>query len=599
MEMVNIKINNMPLSVPKGISILEAARTAGIEIPTLCYLKKINEIGACRICMVEVKGARSLVTACVYPVNEGMEIFTNTERVRKSRKTTLELILSTHDRKCLSCIRSGTCELQQLCKEFGVDDEGRFDGANPVHEYDDSAIHMIRDNGKCILCRRCVAACQAQHISVIGANARGFDTHIGSAFEKPLDSVACVSCGQCIVNCPTGAIYEKDDTAKVLEAINDPEKFVVVHTAPSIRVTLGECFGMHIGTNVQGKMVAALRRLGFDKVFDTDFGADLTIVEEANEFLGRVQNGGVLPMITSCSPGWIKYCEHYYPDMLDHLSSCKSPQQMSGAIIKTWYAEKMGIDPKDIVVVGIMPCTAKKFETKRENQSASGYPDVDYSLTTRELGRMIESAGIYFKHLPDEEFDNPLGDSTGAAVIFGATGGVMEAALRTAVEKLSGEELKSLDFTEVRGTEGIKEASYTVNGMEIKVCVVSGLANANTIMEKVKNGTADYHFIEIMGCPGGCVNGGGQPIQHAVVRNFVDLRARRAAALYEADKDMPLRKSHESEAVKRLYAEFLGEPGSHKAHEVLHTSYVARPKYDSRESTRPEDHADETDRKGV
>ena len=579
MEMVNIKINNMPLSVPKGISILEAARMAGIEIPTLCYLKKINEIGACRICMVEVKGARSLVTACVYPVNEGMEIFTNTERVRKSRKMTLELILSTHDRKCLSCVRSGTCELQQLCKEFGVDDEGRFDGANPVHEYDDSAIHMIRDNGKCILCRRCVAACQAQHISVIGANARGFDTHIGSAFERPLDSVACVSCGQCIVNCPTGAIYDKDDTAKVLEAINDPEKFVVVHTAPSIRVTLGECFGMHIGTNVQGKMVAALRRLGFDKVFDTDFGADLTIVEEANEFLGRVQNGGVLPMITSCSPGWIKYCEHYYPDMLDHLSTCKSPQQMSGAVIKTWYAEKMGIDPKDIVVVGIMPCTAKKFETKRDDQAASGYPDVDYSLTTRELGRMIESAGIYFKHLPDEEFDNPLGDSTGAAVIFGATGGVMEAALRTAVEKLSGEELKSLDFTEVRGTDGIKEASYTVNGMEIKVCVVSGLANANTIMEKVKNGTADYHFIEIMGCPGGCVNGGGQPIQHAVVRNFVDLRARRAAALYEADKDMPLRKSHESEAVKRLYDEFLGEPGSHKAHEVLHTSYVARPKY--------------------
>ncbi len=579
MEMVNIKINNMPLSVPKGISILEAARMAGIEIPTLCYLKKINEIGACRICMVEVKGARSLVTACVYPVNEGMEIFTNTERVRKSRKMTLELILSTHDRKCLSCVRSGTCELQQLCKEFGVDDEGRFDGANPVHEYDDSAIHMIRDNGKCILCRRCVAACQAQHISVIGANARGFDTHIGSAFERPLDSVACVSCGQCIVNCPTGAIYEKDDTAKVLEAINDPEKFVVVHTAPSIRVTLGECFGMHIGTNVQGKMVAALRRLGFDKVFDTDFGADLTIVEEANEFLGRVQNGGVLPMITSCSPGWIKYCEHYYPDMLDHLSTCKSPQQMSGAIIKTWYAEKMGIDPKDIVVVGIMPCTAKKFETKRDDQAASGYPDVDYSLTTRELGRMIESAGIYFKHLPDEEFDNPLGDSTGAAVIFGATGGVMEAALRTAVEKLSGEELKSLDFTEVRGTDGIKEASYTVNGMEVKVCVVSGLANANTIMEKVKNGTADYHFIEIMGCPGGCVNGGGQPIQHAVVRNFVDLKARRAAALYEADKDMPLRKSHESEAVKRLYDEFLGEPGSHKAHEVLHTSYVVRPKY--------------------
>ena len=603
MEMVNIKINNMPLSVPKGISILEAARMAGIEIPTLCYLKKINEIGACRICMVEVKGARSLVTACVYPVNEGMEIFTNTERVRKSRKMTLELILSTHDRKCLSCVRSGTCELQQLCKEFGVDDEGRFDGANPVHEYDDSAIHMIRDNGKCILCRRCVAACQAQHISVIGANARGFDTHIGSAFERPLDSVACVSCGQCIVNCPTGAIYEKDDTAKVLEAINDPEKFVVVHTAPSIRVTLGECFGMHIGTNVQGKMVAALRRLGFDKVFDTDFGADLTIVEEANEFLGRVQNGGVLPMITSCSPGWIKYCEHYYPDMLDHLSTCKSPQQMSGAIIKTWYAEKMGIDPKDIVVVGIMPCTAKKFETKRDDQAASGYPDVDYSLTTRELGRMIESAGIYFKHLPDEEFDNPLGDSTGAAVIFGATGGVMEAALRTAVEKLSGEELKSLDFTEVRGTDGIKEASYTVNGMEVKVCVVSGLANANTIMEKVKNGTADYHFIEIMGCPGGCIGGAGtiaDPASYApavyssmlsllppVVAIVLALNTKEVytsllvgiatGALLFANGNLEL-------AVTTL---FFNEDGgmvaklsdSHKAHEVLHTSYVARPKY--------------------
>ena len=576
MEMVNIKINNMPLSVPKGISILEAARMAGIEIPTLCYLKKINEIGACRICMVEVKGARSLVTACVYPVNEGMEIFTNTERVRKSRKMTLELILSTHDRKCLSCVRSGTCELQQLCKEFGVDDEGRFDGANPVHEYDDSAIHMIRDNGKCILCRRCVAACQAQHISVIGANARGFDTHIGSAFERPLDSVACVSCGQCIVNCPTGAIYEKDDTAKVLEAINDPEKFVVVHTAPSIRVTLGECFGMHIGTNVQGKMVAALRRLGFDKVFDTDFGADLTIVEEANEFLGRVQNGGVLPMITSCSPGWIKYCEHYYPDMLDHLSTCKSPQQMSGAIIKTWYAEKMGIDPKDIVVVGIMPCTAKKFETKRDDQAASGYPDVDYSLTTRELGRMIESAGIYFKHLPDEEFDNPLGDSTGAAVIFGATGGVMEAALRTAVETLTGESLPNPEFVDVRGTEGIKEATYNVAGMDVKVAVASGLGNARKLLERVKSGEADYHFIEIMGCPGGCVNGGGQPQVSGAVRNTVDVQGIRAKVLYDNDAAKTIRKSHENPSIKKVYEEYFGEPGSHKAHEVLHTTYVKR-----------------------
>ena len=579
-EMINVKIDNIPVTVEKGTTILDAARIAGVKIPTLCYLKDINAIGACRVCVCEVKGARSLVAACVYPLDrEGTEVFTNTPKILEYRKTTVELILSDHDYNCTSCVRNRSCELQELALELGCDSE-RFKGEKSDYPVDTSTSYLIRDNNKCVLCRRCVAACKDyQAVAVIGANARGFDTHIGSAFERPLDSVACVSCGQCIVNCPTGAIYEKDDTAKVLEAINDPEKFVVVHTAPSIRVTLGECFGMHIGTNVQGKMVAALRRLGFDKVFDTDFGADLTIVEEANEFLGRVQNGGVLPMITSCSPGWIKYCEHYYPDMLDHLSTCKSPQQMSGAIIKTWYAEKMGIDPKDIVVVGIMPCTAKKFETKRDDQAASGYPDVDYSLTTRELGRMIESAGIYFKHLPDEEFDNPLGDSTGAAVIFGATGGVMEAALRTAVEKLSGEELKSLDFTEVRGTDGIKEASYTVNGMEVKVCVVSGLANANTIMEKVKNGTADYHFIEIMGCPGGCVNGGGQPIQHAVVRNFVDLRARRAAALYEADKDMPLRKSHESEAVKRLYAEFLGEPGSHKAHEVLHTSYVARPKY--------------------
>ena len=579
MEMVNIKINNMPLSVPKGISILEAARTVGIEIPTLCYLKKINEVGACRICMVEVKGARSLVTACVYPVSEGMEIFTNTEKVRKSRKLTLELILSTHDKKCLSCVRSGTCELQQLCKEFGVDDENYFEGENPVHEYDDSADHLIRDNSKCILCRRCVAACEAQHISVIGANARGFDTHIGSAFEKSLESVSCVSCGQCIVNCPTGALVEKDDTGRVLEALNDPTKYVIVQTAPSIRVTLGESFGMHLGTNVQGKMVAALRRLGFDKVFDADFAADLTIMEEAHEFLDRVQNGGVLPMITSCSPGWIKYCEHYYPDQLDHLSTCKSPQQMFGAVIKTWYAKKMGIDPANIVVVGIMPCTAKKFETKRDDQSASGYPDVDIALTTRELARMIDSAGIYFRHLPDEEFDNPLGEGTGAAVIFGATGGVMEAALRTAVETLTGEELKDLDFTEVRGTDGIKEATYTVAGKDIKVCVASGLANAHTVMERVKDGTADYQFIEIMGCPGGCVNGGGQPIQHAVVRNFVDLKGIRGAALYEADKNLPVRKSHESEAIKRVYEEFFGKPGSHVAHEVLHTSYVRRPKY--------------------
>ena len=579
METVNIQINGMPLSVPKGISILEAARYAGIEIPTLCYLKDINEIGACRICMVEVKGARNLVTACVYPVSEGMEVFTNTEKVRHSRKTTLELILSTHDKSCLSCIRSGTCELQALCKEFGVDDENAFAGETIHYDFDDSAAHMVRDNNKCILCRRCVAACDAQGISVIGANARGFDTHISSAFDKDLANVSCISCGQCIVNCPTGAIVEKDDTDKVLAAINDPEKFVIVNTAPSIRATLGEAFGMHIGTNVEGKMVAALRRLGFDKVFDTDFAADLTIVEEAHEFLERFQNGGVLPMITSCSPGWIKYCEHYYPELIPHLSTCKSPQQMFGATMKTYYAQKMGIDPKDMVVVGVMPCTAKKFETKRPNQAASGYPDVDIAITTRELARMIESAGIFFKHLPDEEFDNPFGESTGAATIFGTTGGVMEAALRTAVETLTGKELENVDFKEVRGMKEAKEAEYDVDGTKIKVAVASGTKNAKVILDKIKDGTADYQFIEIMGCPGGCINGGGQPIQHAVVRNFVDLKARRAQALYDADAKKTKRKSHENETIKQMYAEFLGEPGSHKAHEILHTSYIPRKKY--------------------
>lgn len=580
METVNIQINGMPLSVPKGSTILEAARLGGIEIPTLCYLKDINEIGACRICMVEVKGARSLVTACVYPVNEGMEIFTNTERVRHSRKTTLELILSTHDKSCLSCVRSGTCELQQLCKEFGVDDPNAYAGETIHYDFDDSAAHMVRDNNKCILCRRCVAACDAQGISVIGANARGFDTHISSAFDKDLANVSCISCGQCIVNCPTGAIVEKDDTDKVLEAINDPDKFVIVNTAPSIRATLGEAFGMHIGTNVEGKMVAALRRLGFDKVFDTDFAADLTIMEEAHEFLDRVQNGGVLPMITSCSPGWIKYCEHYYPELIPHLSTCKSPQQMFGATMKTWYAQKLGMDPKDMVVVGVMPCTAKKFETKRPDQAASGYPDVDIAITTRELARMIESAGIYFRHLPDEEFDSPFGESTGAATIFGATGGVMEAALRTAVETLTGETLESVDFTEVRGMENIKEAAYDVAGLNVKVAVASGTKNAKVLLDEIKDGTADYQFIEIMGCPGGCINGGGQPIQHAVVRNFVDLKSKRAEALYKSDADNAKRKSHENSAIKELYAEFLGEPGSHKAHEILHTSYVARKKYE-------------------
>ena len=576
-NMLNIKINGMSCTVPYGTTILEAAHQVGIEIPTLCFLKDINEIGACRFCVVEVKGARSLVAACVFPIErDGTEIFTNTKKVRESRKRTLELILSTHERKCLSCVRSQSCELQKLCLEYGVDNEGALDGFKPVYELDTSAAHMVRDNNKCILCRRCVAACNNQGVSVIGANARGIDTHIGSPFELDLAQTSCISCGQCIVNCPTGALYEKDDTQKVLDAIGDPTKHVVVQAAPAVRATLGECFDMPIGTDVTGKLFAALRRLGFDKVFDTNFGADITIMEEANELLDRIKNGGVLPMVTSCSPGWIKYCEHYYPTELDHLSSCKSPQQMQGAIIKTYYAEKNGIDPKDIVSVSVMPCTAKKFECGRDNESASGYADVDIVLTTRELGRMIKSAGIKFTSLPDEEPDAPLGRGTGAAVIFGTTGGVMEAALRTAAEAITGKELENVEFTEVRGMDGVKEASYKLGDMDVKVAVASGTKNAKILMDKIKDGTADYTFVEIMGCPGGCINGGGQPVQPASVRNFVDYKALRANALYENDKSRPHRKSHENEDVQEVYREFLGEPNSHKAHEILHTSYVKR-----------------------
>ena len=576
-NMLNIKINGMSCTVPYGTTILEAAHQVGIEIPTLCFLKDINEIGACRFCVVEVKGARSLVAACVFPIErDGTEIFTNTKKVRESRKRTLELILSTHERKCLSCVRSQKCELQKLCLEYGVDNEGALDGFKPVYELDTSAAHMVRDNNKCILCRRCVAACNNQAISVIGANARGIDTHIGSPFELNLAQTSCISCGQCIVNCPTGALYEKDDTQKVLDAIGDPTKHVVVQAAPAVRATLGECFDMPIGTDVTGKLFAALRRLGFDKVFDTNFGADITIMEEANELLDRIKNGGVLPMVTSCSPGWIKYCEHYYPTELAHLSTCKSPQQMQGAVIKTYYAEKNGIDPKDIVSVSVMPCTAKKFECGRDDESASGYADVDIVLTTRELGRMIKSAGIKFTSLPDEEPDAPLGRGTGAAVIFGTTGGVMEAALRTAAEAITGKELENVEFTEVRGMEGVKEATYKLGDMDVKVAVASGTKNAKIIMDKIKDGTADYTFVEIMGCPGGCINGGGQPVQPASVRNFVDYKTLRANALYENDKSRPHRKSHENEDVQEVYREFLGEPNSHKAHEILHTSYVKR-----------------------
>ena len=581
MNTVNIKINGMPLSVPAGSTILQAAKCAGIDIPTLCSLKDLNEIGACRMCVVEVKGARSLVASCVYPVNEGMEVFTNTPKVIESRKMTLEMLLSVHNKSCLTCKRSGTCELQALCQELGVEDSTSYEGAMPDSLYDDSTYHLVRDNSKCILCRRCVAACANQHVAVIGPNSRGFDTHIGCMFEQPLANVACVSCGQCIVACPTGALTEKDQCADVLAALNDPTKYVVVQTAPSIRATLGECFGMPVGTNVEGKMVAALRRLGFQKVFDTDFGADLTIMEEANEFIERVQNGGTLPMITSCSPGWVKFCEYYFPELLPNVSSCKSPQQMTGAMIKTWFAEKEGLDPKNIVVVSVMPCTAKKFEIHRDDMDAAGeeIPDTDIVLTTRELGRLIKLCRIDFASLPDEKFDPAMGESTGAAVIFGSTGGVMEAALRTAADTLEGRSVDHIEYEEVRGGAGFKEAVYKIAGMDVKVAVVSGLNNANELLTRVKNGEGGYHFIEIMCCPGGCVNGGGQPIQSSSVRNFTDLRAARAQALYTQDQNMPLRKSHENPLIKKAYDEFLGKPGSHKAHEILHTTYVARSRY--------------------
>ena len=578
METISIKINGVQYDVPKGSTVLEAARAAKIEIPTLCYLKDINEIGACRLCLVEVsEGGRPfrMVTACVYPVAEGMEVLTNTPKINKSRKTNLELLLSNHDRKCLSCVRSTTCELQKLCNDYGVD-ELRFQGAKNHYKIDD-ATPIIRDNNKCILCRRCVATCKhVQAIGVIGANDRGFDTHIGSAFEQILGETSCINCGQCIVSCPVGALYERDDTDKVREAIADPSKHVLICTAPSVRAQIGECFGYEPGTDCEGKMVAALKRLGFDGVYDMNLTADLTIMEEATEFLGRVKNGGALPMITSCSPGWIKYCEHYYPEFTENLSTCKSPQQMFGAVAKTYYAEKMGWNPEDIYFVSAIPCTAKKFEVGRPGQSAAGVPDVDVAITTRELGRMIQKAGIDFKALDDEKFDNPFDIGSGAGAIFGATGGVMEAALRTAAEVIEGKPLEKLDFNEVRGIDGVKTATYKLGDITLNVAVASGTGNAKKVLDAVKAGELDVQFIEIMACPGGCVNGGGQPIQPASVRMTTDLRKVRAAVLYNDDANSELRKSHENLAVQKLYDEYFGEPNSHKAHEILHTHYIKR-----------------------
>lgn len=579
-KMVNLTIDNIPVTVPAGTTVLEAARDAGIKIPSLCFLKDVNEIGACRICVVEVEGARSLMASCVYPVSEGMVVRTNTPKVRHSRQLTLELILSNHRMDCLTCSRNAQCELRQLAADLGID-AVRYANDELLPRIEDTALHLVRDNSKCILCRRCVATCRKlQEVGVIGTNDRGFMTHIGCAFDRDLSEVDCVSCGQCIVSCPTGALSEQDSTAEVLAALHDPSKHVVVGPAPSVRVTLGECFGMPIGSNVEGKMVSALRRLGFDKVFDVDTAADFTIMEEGTEFIHRLQEGGAMPMITSCSPGWIRFCEQHYPEFVPNLSSCKSPQQMFGSLVKSYYAEKAGIDPKDIYVVSIMPCTAKKYEVKREEQRmANGCMPVDASLTTRELARMITQAGMMFDHLPDGEFDPMLGMSTGASVIFGATGGVMEAALRTVVAQLTGDEMAPLDYTEVRGTQGIKEASYELPDKTVRVCVASGLHNAKLVLDGVRSGELQYDFIEFMACPGGCVNGGGQPLHPATVRSFTDLRGLRAKALYKQDSGMEFRKSHDNPVVKEVYATYLGEPGGHKAHELLHCTYVPQKRY--------------------
>ncbi len=578
---VNVKINGVDYEVPKSATVLEAAHLAGVDIPTLCYMKDLNAIGACRMCVTEVKGARGLVAACVYPVADGMEINTNSQRAYNARKLTLELILSHHRMECLTCVRNQNCELQKLAKDYNIQEVRFGDPADMKPQIEDSMIHLVRDNSKCILCRRCVAACsRLQDIGVIGPNDRGFGTHISCAFDRNLDETACVSCGQCITVCPTGALTERDCTKKIWDALADPKKHVVIATAPCVRVILGECFGMPIGSNVQGKMVAAIRRMGFDKVFDLNTAADLTILEEGTEFIKRLGGGENLPLITSCCPGWVKFCEHYFPEFIPNLSSCKSPQQMFGAMMKTYYAAKHGIDPKDIFTVSVIPCTAKKFEMYRDFQEAvPDLSDIDAAITTRELGRMIAHAGIMFTELPDEEFDPAFGIASGAGLIFGATGGVMEAALRTVVETVTGKELESLDFNEVRGTSGIKEATYNLEGRDVKVAVCSGLANARRLLERVKSGKAQYDMIEIMACPGGCVNGGGQAIQPGSARNFNDIRKIRASAIYKQDKGMAMRKSHDNPVVKQMYDEFLGEPGGHKAYDILHTRYNSRSKY--------------------
>ena len=583
-KMLNIKINNIPCTVPYGTTILEAARSIGIEVPTLCFLKDMNEIGACRFCVAEVKGARSLVAACVYPIErDGTEIFTDNAKIRASRKKTLELILSTHDRKCLSCIRSGSCELQKLCREYNID-EVPYKGETRKWSMDTLSTSIVRDSSKCILCGRCVSTCRdVQGIGVLDFTNRGFKTEVAPAYDFSMRDVECVYCGQCIHACPVAALHERRNIDDVFAAIADPKKHVVVQAAPAVRASLGEEFGMPVGTRVTGKMIAAMRRLGFDKVFDTNWSADLTIMEEGHELLHRIKEGGVLPLITSCSPGWIRYCEMNYPEFIPNLSTCKSPQGMFGAMVKSYYAEKAGIDPKDIVCVSVMPCTSKKFEISRPELNVDGLTSVDFSITTRELGDMIKEARIRFETLPDEMPDRLMGEYTGAGAIFGATGGVMEAALRTVADVLTGKDLPDIDYKDCRGIAGIKEASVTLpidgKDTEVKIAIANGTKNAAALLDAIKAGEKQYHFVEIMACPGGCVHGGGQSIISAKRRLDVEPRGKRADALYEEDLACAKRKSHENAEVQELYKEFLGEPNSHKAHHYLHTHYAPRPYY--------------------
>jgi len=574
MAKVNLTINGKAIEAKAGQTVLQVALENGVYIPSLCYHPDMRPGGVCRVCVVEVKGSRVLPASCTLPVVEGMEVQTQTTKVREARKMVVELMLANHPQECLTCSRNQTCELQTLAVENGVRNIP-FEGEHRHLPIDLSSTSIIRDPDKCVLCQRCVRVChQVQSVGSIFTSNRGWDTEVGPAFGMDLDQTACVYCGQCVAHCPTGALETVSPAGDVWRALNDKTKHVVVQTAPAVRAAIGEEFGLPAGTTVAGKMVAALRSLGFDKVFDTDFTADLTIMEEGSEFIQRLKEGGTLPMITSCSPGWVNFCEMFFPDMLGHLSTCKSPQQMFGALAKTYYAEKAGIDPADMIVVSIMPCTAKKYECQRPEMNSSGFQDVDYVLTTRECATMMKEAGIYLAGLDDQEFDAPFGIATGAGVIFGATGGVMEAALRTVYEVLTGDALPGLDITSVRGTEGLKEATLDIGGLKVKTAVVNGLANAREMMEKIRRGEADYHFIEVMTCPGGCLGGGGQPYL-----NTPEIRSKRAEAIYQLDKDLPLRKSHENPAIKALYAEFLGEPLGHKSHELLHTHFTAKDPY--------------------